>query len=331
MQVRLRPGMRVLWRDPDTVQVGPGATARVTLTNPNARQLALLADLQAQGVAHDRANPVLSRLYDANLLLPMSRANMQGLNHACRTRLAGDAQILGIADELGEGWRALAGRQRSTVEIQGLGRTGALLARALAHAGVGRLIISDDGPIAREDTAPGGYSPRHVSESREGILRAILERDHPEVSVATASAAAPDLTILIERYVANPIRYQGLMRQDIPHLSILMSDDHATVGPVVIPGKSPCLQCLDLHRLDHDPAWPMLATQLMNIQLSEPQPEESLLAGLTAYLAAGQVLSVLAAGTPKAVGSTMEFRVGSYMPALRKWTMHPDCGCSHLE
>src|SRR5690625_6997216 len=184
MQVRLRPGMRVLWRDPDTVQVGPGATARVTLTNPNARLLAQLADLPAQCVAHDRTNPVLSRLYDANLLLPMSRANMQGLNHACRTRLAGDAQILGIADELGEGWRALAGRQRSTVEIQGLGRTGALLARALAHAGDGRLILSDDGPIAREDTAPVRYARRHVAERRAGVLRAILERGHSAVSAA---------------------------------------------------------------------------------------------------------------------------------------------------
>src|SRR5690625_479519 len=134
MQVRLRPGMRVLWRDPDTVQLGPGARAPRALTNPNARQLALLADWPAQGVAHGRANPVLTRLYDANLLLPMSRANTQGLNHACRTRLAGDAQILGIADELGEGWRALAGRQLSTVEIQGLGLTVALLSRALAQA-----------------------------------------------------------------------------------------------------------------------------------------------------------------------------------------------------
>src|SRR5690625_7031062 len=54
--------------------------------------------------------------------------------------------------------------------------------------------ISDDGPIAREDTAPGGYSPRHVSESREGILRTILERDHPEVSVVTASARSEEHT-----------------------------------------------------------------------------------------------------------------------------------------
>src|SRR5690625_1685258 len=121
------------------------------------------------------------------------------------------------------------------------------------------------------------------------------------------------------------------MRQDIPHLSILVTDDHATVGPLVIPGKSPCLRCLDLHRVDHDPAWPMLATQLMNIQLREPQPEESLLSGLTAYLAAGQGLIVLADGTPSTVGSTMEFGVGSYVPALRKWTVHPDCGCCDLE
>src|SRR5690625_7382531 len=93
------------------------------------------------------------------------------------------------------------------------------------------------------------------------------------------------------------------MRQDIPHLSILMADDHATVDPVVIPGKSPCLRCLDLHRDDHEPAWPMLATQLMTIQLSETQPEKTRLSGLADYPAAGHVLSDLTAGTPCTVGS----------------------------
>lgn len=34
------------------------------------------------------------------------------------------------------------------------------------------------------------------------------------------------------------------------------------VGPLVIPGRTSCLQCADLHRTDRDAAWPAVATQL---------------------------------------------------------------------
>ena len=34
------------------------------------------------------------------------------------------------------------------------------------------------------------------------------------------------------------------------------------VGPLVLPGATPCLTCLDLHRVDRDRGWPVVAAQL---------------------------------------------------------------------
>ena len=51
-------------------------------------------------------------------------------------------------------------------------------------------------------------------------------------------------------------------RAGIPHLPLQVLDATAWVGPLVLPGRTACLRCVDAHRRDRDPAWPSVAAQL---------------------------------------------------------------------
>lgn len=70
--------------------------------------------------------------------------------------------------------------------------------------------------------------------------------------------------ILLESFVPDPARYVPLMRDDVPHLPLVLAGDRITVGPFVIPGAGACLACDATARRDADPLWPAVASQLMS-------------------------------------------------------------------
>jgi hypothetical protein len=41
--------------------------------------------------------------------------------------------------------------------------------------------------------------------------------------------------------------------------------NQAQITPIVIPGITPCLNCLAEYQVDEDPAWPVLASQLLDL------------------------------------------------------------------
>jgi hypothetical protein len=97
------------------------------------------------------------------------------------------------------------------------------------------------------------------------------------------------------------------------------------VGPLVRPGITPCLNCLDLYRLDCDPAWPVIAAQLQTApEVAQPVAATTALAA-TAY-AAAEVLSHIDGETPTTLGATVEIS-GPGQSARRCWQTHPRCGC----
>jgi bacteriocin biosynthesis cyclodehydratase domain-containing protein len=95
------------------------------------------------------------------------------------------------------------------------------------------------------------------------------------------------------------------------------------VGPLVPPTGGPCLNCLDLHRRDRDPAWPELAAQLATPG-REPCAATTLLSA--AGLAAGEVLRWLDGETPATVGAIVEV-AGPGETRRRSWPPHPRCHC----
>jgi len=144
--------------------------------------------------------------------------------------------------------------------------------------------------------------------------------------MAPPRAALPDLAILVGRHLME-LR-ASLMRDRVPHLAVSADEAIGVVGPLVIPGRTACLRCLDLTRAERDPAWPLILAQLEG---REPNPCacDAPLAAAVAAQAAAQVLAFIdraVAAGPVANG-TLELVLPGWQWRRRTWPRHPGCSC----
>lgn len=143
--------------------------------------------------------------------------------------------------------------------------------------------------------------------------------------------AGVDLMVLTDYLAAEPRLLRECHTARVAHLPVRVRDGTGLVGPLVIPGVTSCLVCVDLHRTDRDPAWPALAAQLREVVGVADRP--TLLA--TAALALDQLRQVISgvrsAGSPPAPPATLDttFEVDVSSPSIsaRRWPRHPLCGC----
>jgi bacteriocin biosynthesis cyclodehydratase domain-containing protein len=124
-------------------------------------------------------------------------------------------------------------------------------------------------------------------------------------------------------------RRASLMRDHVPHLAVAADEAIGVVGPLVIPGRTACLRCLDLTRAERDPAWPLILAQLEG---REPDPCacDAPLAAAVAAQAAAQVLAFIdrAVAADAVVNGTLELVLPGWQWRRRTWPRHPGCSCS---
>lgn len=161
--------------------------------------------------------------------------------------------------------------------------------------------------VAAHLDLPGDLPAHEADALAEGVLAAGL------TVAARAGAGVP--VILVSHRITPPHRAARLVAEDIAHLPVVLSGDAATVGPLVIPGATACLACVQAHRRDLDPAWPLVASQLLGRPVVRTDPgvltEAAALAG-----------GLLAAGT---TGASVSVSAGS---VRRTWHAHrPHAAC----
>ena len=69
--------------------------------------------------------------------------------------------------------------------------------------------------------------------------------------------------IVLVQGAAAALQLAGYLRDDLTHLPVSFERSRVTVGPLVIPGETPCLTCRDGQERDRDAAWPRLHAQLI--------------------------------------------------------------------
>jgi len=122
-----------------------------------------------------------------------------------------------------------------------------------------------------------------------------------------------------------------LAQKLVPHLAVSASEAIGVVGPLVLPGRSACLRCLDLIRAERDPAWPLILAQLSAQPGADPPGCDTVLATMVAAQAVAQALAFIDQdGQPPAVtNGTLELVLPGWQWRRRSWQPHPRCGCRY--
>jgi hypothetical protein len=245
------------------------------------------------------------------------------------TRLAPDRAALSLLAGGEDEADLLLGRRRgAAVVVHVADRVGVTLATLLAAAGVGQVQVVDRGSVRPGDVAPGGLSAADVHRSRGAAAADAMRRAAPEVVTDPIDPARlPDLVVLASTRPVDTDLRTALQQARLPNLVVGVRETAAIVGPLVLPGRTTCLRCTDLHRADSDPAWPLLAAQLAEVRTRRVEPCDVVLATLAAATGALQALTHLDGGAPAALGGTLELVLPDWRLRRRTWPPHPRCGC----
>ena len=243
-------------------------------------------------------------------------------------RLGPDLASLSLVPAPHTPLEVVRGRRAASVVVHGAGRVGASLATLLAAAGVGQVHVADRGPVRPGDVAPAGVAAADVDRSRSAAAAEALRRAAPEVrSAPPAPGRRPDLVVLASTEPVDTMLRTALAGGRVAHLVAGVRETTAVVGPLVLPGRTGCLHCGDLHRADRDPAWPVVAAQLVGIRRRREEPCDVVLATVAAGLAALQCLAHLDGRSAAATGASLELGLTDWRLRRRGWPAHPRCDC----
>jgi len=359
VQLQIKPGLRRVWREVGTLQIGLSRRRGTVIAGLTAADVPLIDQLRDgvdasvfeaddDGLEAARRRELVGLLTEAGVLVGtgIGRRVREGLGMAAE-RLVPDAAVWSLVHpDVGDGWGLLAARASRRVLISGAGRLGSTVASTLAAAGVGELLVADQRRVTAGDLAPGEAGRPDLGRPREEAALDAVRRfgsraeragpgalsgsGGPSTGRAEHGSAAdrPDLVVLIEHGAADATAAGRLVSADQAHLSVVIREDDILVGPLVRPGSGPCLRCLDLHRGDRDPAWPSVLAQLLSPASGTLQPEETAASTLAAGLVALQVLAQLdGVAEPATAGATLEIELPDGLIARRSWPAHPSCGC----
>ncbi|MGA8117114.1 MAG: TOMM precursor leader peptide-binding protein, partial [Actinocatenispora sp.] len=181
------------------------------------------------------------------------------------------------------------------------------------------------GTVVGTDPAVGGVLP---TDARRPYRRAVcdaIQRAAPDTDTRAFVESDADLVVLLGRPRPVPPTLFGHVLRTVRHLTVWVRDGTVVIGPLVRPGHSACLHCVELNRQDRDTHWPVLSAQLATMP-APPEPAESVLVAMGAALVAGQILTELDGGEPQALDGTLEVEPPGIV-RRRSWQPHPRCGC----
>lgn len=128
--------------------------------------------------------------------------------------------------------------------------------------------------------------------------------------------------VLVAHHVIDPRHAAALMREDVAHLPVVLSGRRVVIGPLIHPGKTACLACLDAHRRELDASWPLVAAQLVGRSGSSPGRALA----TEAAVAAGRLLNE----SEWRVAHSVTIYAESPRRTWRAHRPHPQCRCRSL-
>jgi hypothetical protein len=341
MRPALKVGLRPLWRDRDTLQIGVDprraraltrlgkAAAVVGLLDGSRDTEGVIRTAATYGIPPGDASRVIGLLATAGLLDDFPADLRAALPDYLRARIGPELACVALAYGHGDGGAAVLARRRATfARVYGAGRVGACVTTFLAASGVAWVSCQDTGTAEAADVTPAGLGAADVGASRAaGVVRAV-HRVAPEARTADDARRLPDLAVITGR--PDPLLLAALVRDRVPHLVVCADEAIGVVGPLVIPGRSACARCIDLSKAARDPAWPTILAQAGGASglSAATQACDTALAAATAALATAQALALIdRVDEPATVNGTLELVLPEWQWQRRVWPAHPACSC----
>ncbi len=297
MTLTLDPRRPVLWRTPDSLQVG--------LDDPPVM-------LSSVAVGHERML--------AGLAVGVTRGGLALLGHEAGLT---SEEIEQFFHRIQPALLAAPVLSPASIEIDGAGPTADKMMRRLREVGIA---------VGRNAAGHNGVGQNIAGNNAAGWNTAgrIAVTPHADAAAQgspdTEGAKANHFAVIFGNYVLEPERRGRWLRRDIPHLPVVYSDVSVALGPFIEPGYGPCLYCLELHRRDTDESWPALASQLLGKSSSAQTP---FVASETAVLATRILYQRIRNGAARtAVSVTLNTESGEL--SRREWHAHPECACSGM-
>ena len=176
-------------------------------------------------------------------------------------------------------------------------------------------------------------------QSARPSLRVEIAHDGPTEAMALSVSAlltsvdvavGPDADLVVVLSTGEPDRaaLADAVRCRVTHLVVVADGDAVRIGPLVIPGHTPCVGCTDLHRATWDPVWLALVPQFGRNVLHTVRPT----GGLTQHVAAVEIAATCLEfadakphpGQIRTVGPDRRVRVAGHA------AFHPRCACALL-
>ncbi|MBW0101965.1 TOMM precursor leader peptide-binding protein [Pseudonocardia sp. KRD291] len=312
-RVVLAPHLFVLVRGPDSRQVGLDPVRGLVLEDLCPAGAAMLDELGPAPVD------------TADLL---RRAAGRGADPGTGTALLAALLGAGLLRDARTPDRVARRRAGSHVQVRGDGPLALAVSAALSRAGVGAVHARTSGPVGPPDLLIAGLPARALGRDRSRVAAELIAATAPGTRAATPGRTPPDLVVLTDAQARRLDEADALTGRAVEHLVVRVRDGRGVVGPLVLPGRSACLRCLDLHRTGLDPGWPALTAALADRTGSA---EPGVLAA-TAALGAAQALLALDGPTtggppPPSLDATLELDLDTAGVVTRVWAAHPGCPC----
>ena len=282
MLYRFNKAHPIIWRDPNTLQIGLGKdSVQLEDLSPSQQQIisALYTGIvSGQETGFDKSIGAKS---DETATLIERLSPVLEKEHEAKTELFGPWQQIAFAeiaraglDYEVNGEMVLAERWLRNIHLDQLDRTGWLLARGLLASGIGTILTHDTGKVLNTDLGELGFpreklnSPRNIAALEELALLSLPISPKPRVQLLSPKPKRDvkiSFAVLVGHLALDPTRYARWNNRDVPHLAIIFGLDETEVSPVVLPGKTGCLNCYQQTKIDEDLSWPVLATQLLDL------------------------------------------------------------------
>lgn len=298
--------------------------------------LSLIAELDRSNLIDTQSSKISvhTRFHSTNTNRPShdSDDSNDGAYQQLQARLLPELSSATWLDGVRDGGAVIVSRRQEwRVGIHGDSRIATLLYGILLSSGISNTSLqahSSSKRIGQEDICAGFLHPSDIGlalEKRSSELARELSLFPLGSTNKSEESQMKALMVAIGSVPASQI--QEWMSLGIPHLVVGMPESESIeVGPIVIPGATPCARCISMTRDDQNPTWKEFAMQRVFMPSKEVPVA---VAHHVAGMAAMELLHFVDSGRSQLIGEIS--RINFHAPlasATQAFARHPACGCN---